>query len=445
MTPEPSALTQALAALNPVFWINPKKQAFAAIRPKLALNMADIHDAAERLSRFAPYLAQTFAGAASQGGLIESELRAMPQLQQALATLHGEALPQRLFMKLDSHLPISGSIKARGGIYEVLKYAETLALASGQLHPDDDYRCLALPVFRELFAQHRIIVGSTGNLGLSIGIMSARLGFKVTVHMSADAKGWKKIMLREQGVEVIEHASDYSVAVAAGRETAQKTPNCYFVDDEDSQTLFLGYSVAALRLQAQLEEQGITVSAEQPLFVYLPCGVGGGPGGVAFGLKQVFGDAVYCFFAEPTHSPSMLLGMSTGLHQKICVQDIGIDNHTCADGLAVGRASGFVGQIMDPLLDGICTLPDERFYLYQALVQDSESVQLEPSAVAGLGAYARIMEQARALGLKAEQLLSATHIAWATGGSLVPDEEYQRDYLKGKQQLEREQALQAKC
>ena len=422
-------LVRSLIALEPLTWFNPKVTTLAVGLPYVGLDQRDVADASARLARFAPYLCEAFPETRATQGILESEVTAIPAMQGALNARYGVEVTGRLLLKKDSHLPISGSIKARGGIYEVLAHAEQLALKAGLLREEDDYSKLFSDEFRQFFGQYSIAVGSTGNLGMSIGIMSAKLGFTVTVHMSADAREWKKRKLREHGVIVVAYAEDYGVAVEQGRKEAERDPNCFFIDDENSRTLFLGYSVAGERLKAQFKEMGITVDAEHPLFVYLPCGVGGGPGGVAFGLKLAFGDNVHCFFAEPTHSPCMLLGVHTGLHDHISVQDLGIDNLTAADGLAVGRASGFVGRAMERLLDGFYTLSDQEMYDLLGLLDRDEQIRLEPSALAGMPGPWRIAanpEWQAAQGLDKATMAQSTHLVWATGGGMVPAEEMEK-------------------
>jgi len=411
-----------------ILWLNPLVESTATGLSKISVTAEEVKDASNRLQRFAPYIAYVFPETDESKGIIESPLTRIPNMKNALANQFNIEIAGELLLKEDSALPISGSIKARGGIYEVLKHAETLAIQHGLITTEDNYVKFAEPAFHNLFAKHKIAVGSTGNLGLSIGIMSAKLGFNVTVHMSADAKQWKKDLLRKKGVTVIEYADDYSKAVEEGRRQADADPSCHFVDDENSKDLLLGYAVAGERLATQLKERGTLVNEANPLFVYLPCGVGGGPGGVAFGLKLVFGDYVHCFFSEPTDSPCMLLGMMTGLHDKVSVHDFNLDNKTAADGLAVGTASGFVGKMMEPLLAGCYTIADQTMFRLLKKLTDTEGIRLEPSALAGMtGPVHTIRED-----IRGAAATTATHIVWGTGGSMVPEEEMRLYYEMGK-------------
>ncbi len=426
-------LVKELIELKEVSWFNPSITRLEEGLSYVGLGSEDIQDASQRLKRFAPYLAKAFPETAKTNGIIESEVVPISEMQSVLEREYDTPIQGRLLLKKDSHLPISGSIKARGGIYEVLTHAEKLAIEAGLLTESDDYSKLLNEEFRDFFKRFSIAVGSTGNLGMSIGIMSAKLGFSVSVHMSADARAWKKNRLRALGVNVIEYAQDYGVAVAQGRKEAENDPTCFFIDDENSQTLFLGYSVAGERLKKQFDEKGIVVDAQHPLFVYL-LRRGGGPGGVAFGLKMAFGDNVHCIFAEPTHSPCMMLGVHTGLHDAISVQDIGIDNITAADGLAVGRASGFVGRAMERLLDGYLTISDERMYRLLGQLNEAENIQLEPSALAGMIGpivVTKSVEYRARMQFDDTVMGNATHLVWATGGGMVPAEEMD-SYLKNR-------------
>jgi D-serine dehydratase len=404
---------EKLKNMEEFLWINPNCIKHDEAIKKLPISLAEVKEAEKRLTRFAPYLKKQFPE--SEDGIIESPISQISNMKSWMDEEYSVEIPGTLLLKRDDLLPIAGSIKARGGIYEVLKHAETLAINEGLLKIEDDYSVLEEDKFLNFFKDYTIQVGSTGNLGLSIGIISAKVGFSVIVHMSSDAKQWKKDMLRSKGVQVIEYEDDYSKAVEEGRKSSDADPKSHFIDDENSKDLFLGYAVGGVRLKAQLEKMNIDIDKKHPLVVYLPCGVGGGPGGVAYGLKLVFGDLVDCYFAEPTHSPCMLLGLSTGKHDKISVEDIGLDNKTEADGLAVGRPSSFVGKLMDYLLKGEVTIKDEMLYLYLKALYKSENIFIEPSALAGFNGP--IFTKDIYKDKKPVQLL------WATGGSLVPSVE----------------------
>ncbi|MBW3113647.1 D-serine ammonia-lyase [Bacillus sp. MCCB 382] len=422
-------LLSALQSGREVFWGNPSLNFHSMTKS----GHQEIVDAEERLARFAPLLKTLFPETVN--GIIESPIKRLVNMQRTLEDYYRSPVQGQVILKCDHELPIAGSIKARGGIYEVLKIAETIAIERGWINESDDYSILGSDRFQECYSRYTITVGSTGNLGLSIGIMGATLGFKVTVHMSRDAKLWKKDLLRKKGVKVVEHEKDFSHAVAEGRRLSKSDPKGFFIDDENSKDLFTGYSVAALRLKEQLESEGIKVDGEHPLIVYLPCGVGGGPGGVTYGLKQVYGEHVHCYFAEPVQSPCMLLGLATGKHEGISVRDIGLTNRTEADGLAVASPSALAGRMIEKRLNGVFTTSDETLFKLLAQLYVSESISLEPSALAGMigPVLPSVQEHLSSLGVG---LSHATHLVWATGGNLVPPQ-IMKEYIEtGKSYLE---------
>ena len=149
----------------------------------------------------------------------------------------------------------------------------------------------------------------------------------------------------------------------------------------------------------QLAEAGRKVDAEHPLFVYIPCGVGGAPGGITHGLKALYGDHVHCFFAEPVASPCMLVQLAAGMQTPHVRLRPGPDNRTEADGLAVGQASELVASLMTPQLGGVFTVSDDELYLNLLALKDSLDAEVEPrppppsraglAAGSAAGAYAQ--------------------------------------------------------
>ena len=428
-----AVMAAALADLKqarPTLWCNP-----AYLPEEDLLAQGDLAEARSDWLTIAPLLARLFPELAETNGTIASDLIDADAMRPAL----GYEAPHfgHLFVKADHALPVAGSIKARGGIFEVMMTAVRQARAAGFLGTKDDVTMLAGEAAHAFFSERTIAVGSTGNLGLSVGIAARTLGYNTVVHMSADAKPWKIERLRRFGVKVIQHRGDYNLAVAAARDVASRDPMAYFVDDEDSELLFRGYSAAAHELGDQLQARGITIGPECPLFLYLPCGIGGAPGGVAHGARAVFGPHVHAFFAEPVQSPSALVQMMHGLGKPVSVYDIGLTNSTEADGMAVATMSALVAEKMQTRLAGGFTLGDADMFRLLASAHDALDMMLEPSASIGFaGPHFLLNTEAghvfSSRHMTASALANGVHIVWTTGGSFVPEAMFNGFLDKGR-------------
>ncbi|WP_217482618.1 D-serine ammonia-lyase [Sphingomonas sp. CL5.1] len=387
-------------------WINP----FRSNRVGRLDLLPQIDRAIDRFLRFAPVLAALFPDMPRTGEIMSSLLPWPGSIRGV----------DRLFVKADHDLPLAGSVKARGGVHELLVYLEDIAAAEGLVEVGGDMTPLIEARAHERLARYSVIVASTGNLGLAIGIVARAFGIATEVHVSADAKHWKRDRLRAIGATVVEHAGDYGEAVAKARRIHARSPNAHFVDDERSTSLFVGYATAGAEIARQIADQGIMVSDAEPLTVYLPCGVGGAPGGILFGLHRIYGNAVRGIFAEPVTAACMFLALARAGGTSVSVYDYEWNNKTIADGLAVARASDLALEAVGEIAYGAVTVSDDAMLTWMHRAWRLAGLKLEPSAAAALAAADQYLAKAD------DQARQGTHVAWTTGGSLIPQVEFER-------------------
>jgi D-serine dehydratase len=400
-------IIEQLRGGRPAVWLRPPA---ATTTNQTPITPGEIREAEQRLTRFHPVLAALFP-ATGWDGRIRSSLLDYPRQAD---------LPP-LLVKADHDLPMTGSVKARGGVYELLCRVETLALMEDIVKQGEPLTPLLTPAAHSRFSKHRIVVASTGNLGFSIGLVARAFGLEAEVHMSHDAKTWKKERLRRTGANVIEHPCDYTETVARARASAAASGS-YFIDDESSRLLFVGYTTAAAELAQQLDERGVKISTDTPLVVYLPCGVGGAPGGITAGLKTIFGADVRCIFVEPIASACVFAALAVGHGSPVSVYDIGLDNDTIADGLAVPVASKLVMSSIGASIDAAVAVTDAAMLDWVRQAWNESGLRLEPSAASGFAAVPLFLEAVRNTGAALPS--TAIHVVWTTGGSQLPDDQF---------------------
>ena len=110
------------------------------------------------------------------------------------------------------------------------------------------------------------------------------------------------------------------------------------------------------------------------------------------------------------------------------MQEIGLTGRSAADGLAVSRPSGFVGETVKAIVSGGFTVSDERLFNDLHALHETEGLFVEPSACAGFAGAVELSKMTDYLesgGLGAHWE-NAAHIVWATGGALVPEGEREK-------------------
>ena len=122
------------------------------------------------------------------------------------------------------------------------------------------------------------------------------------------------------------------------------------------------------------------------------------------------------------------------------VYELGLNNQTEADGLAVPAASELAADVVRGFLGGVYTVEDDTLLRHLCRLHDSEGLRIEPSAAAGFSGPQALLQSAAGQDYLQRQdlmayMAAAMHIVWTTGGLFVPDEEYAKFLARGRELL----------
>ena len=242
-------------------WINDNK---LDVEPDFEMDgkkFVHMKAAQSRLLRFMPYFEKAFPQTASRKGIIESELAEINDLElKKEVKLNNDTNGcGKIFLKDDSTLQITGNVKDRGCTHEIIKIAEELALKNKMIAPTDNHEIFNSNEFKEFFGHYVLLDNDYAAGNETREAIAKSMGFKLS---DCDEKN-----------KLIRTQIPY-----------------------DNEAIFFACAAAAFRLKVQLRKSGIEVDENNQLFVYLPIKSGLSAAGITFGLKQLFGNNVHCFY-----------------------------------------------------------------------------------------------------------------------------------------------------
>ena len=118
---EANPILEDVISLKPITWLNPQKKLMKEM-PEFSIGMEEIIAVEKLWERFAPFFMAAFPQTIPSKGILESPLVEINAMKKVLNQQHPK-IEGKLYLKCDNALPIAGSIKARGGFYEIMHYA----------------------------------------------------------------------------------------------------------------------------------------------------------------------------------------------------------------------------------------------------------------------------------------------------------------------------------
>lgn len=399
--------------MAPVY-INPGWQSFGQREKIEGHGFIEMKAAQNRFMRFLPYISTVFEDTAPRKGVIESQLLAIPQMESWLCA-QGIQVQGKLFLKDDAHLPVCGSVAARGGVHTILKIAEQLAFKEKILHPTDKYGVVDSDSFRAFYGRYNLSVSAGEEMAVCASRLGKKLGFHVDNEVQENAPDWLKMLLEEKVPET---------------ENEQERPTI-LIDTLEDEDIFFGHATAALRLKMQLFKAGVEVDLDHPLFVYIPCKSGMACGGLTYGLRQTFGDGVHCFGVETQPSGGIIKALQSYTEQES--DDVAADAESMQMDMETETPdiSSFSVQMMHSLLSGCMTSDAEWQKQYQTQLYKQEHIFMSPASCAGFDALRQVTvdDSFRDYLVRhrlEEKMSQATHIVWGTSGGYIPEEEQRK-------------------